>query len=225
MGIGVITAVALATIATSGVHAARRPRDMPPVAFAADTCVATDITLGREAAVEGRIRIRVSVDTSGRVVEARPLGRGSVLDSVAVRCVRSWRFAPARRGGRRVAESVDVVVIVRLSGSPPAPPTDLSDTYDHRPEPGDVDLLPVPTYREAPQYPQAAIDAHVQGLVVVRTFVSTEGQVTEVRIEKSIPMLDEAALRCIRGWRFKPAMVDGKPVAVWISLPVRFTLH
>ena len=37
--------------------------------------------------------------------------------------------------------------------------------------------------------------------------------------------LDDYAVGAVRQWRFKPAMARGKPVAVWVALPVKFTLH
>jgi TonB family protein len=42
---------------------------------------------------------------------------------------------------------------------------------------------------------------------------------------KSIPGLDEAAMACLRQWRFKPALAKGQPVVVWVGVPVKFSLH
>ena len=52
-----------------------------------------------------------------------------------------------------------------------------------------------------------------------------DGTVADVRIVKSIPPLDSAAAAAVRQWRFKPAMASGQPVAAWVEVPVRFTLH
>jgi protein TonB len=38
-------------------------------------------------------------------------------------------------------------------------------------------------------------------------------------------MLDAAAAAAVRQWRFKPATSKGEPVAVWVGIPVKFTLH
>jgi TonB family protein len=38
-------------------------------------------------------------------------------------------------------------------------------------------------------------------------------------------MLDEAAKACVRQWRFKPAMSHDNPVAVWVGVPLHFSLH
>ena len=66
----------------------------------------------------------------------------------------------------------------------------------------------------APIYPAAAIEAHVQGTVQVRTLVGKDGSVRKVRIARSIPMLNEAALDAVRHWQFEPARWKGEPVSV-----------
>jgi len=39
------------------------------------------------------------------------------------------------------------------------------------------------------------------------------------------PMLDAAAITAVKQWVFKPALSNNKPVAVWVAVPVKFTLH
>jgi TonB family protein len=102
--------------------------------------------------------------------------------------------------------------------SPPAPPAPGS-----RPKFGDyvyVEELPEVITKVAPVYPDEA--GRIQGVVLVQALVIEDGTVAECKVVKSIPMLDEAAVACVRQWRFKPALTDGKPVAVWVAVPVRF---
>src|SRR5436190_1505085 len=87
------------------------------------------------------------------------------------------------------------------------------------------DQSPVILGQYAPVYPAAAIEARVQGTVLVRTLVGKDGTVRKVRIARSIPMVNDAALEAVRHWEFAPARRKGEPVAVWIMLPVKFTLH
>jgi outer membrane biosynthesis protein TonB len=42
---------------------------------------------------------------------------------------------------------------------------------------------------------------------------------------KSIPALDTAAVQSVKRLRLKPALYAGRPVAVWVGVPVEFTLH
>ena len=60
-----------------------------------------------------------------------------------------------------------------------------------------------------PVYPRAAIAAKVEGIVVVEAKIDVTGRVTEVRIIRSIPLLDNAALDAVRQWEFEPVVIDG----------------
>jgi protein TonB len=86
-------------------------------------------------------------------------------------------------------------------------------------------VLPERSLTVPPTYPEAARDAGIQGTVKVRAHVRADGTVDAIAVVHSIPGLDEAAMQCVKQWRFKPASFQGKPVAVWVGVPVRFTLH
>jgi protein TonB len=88
-----------------------------------------------------------------------------------------------------------------------------------------VEELPEAIQRVAPVYPEQARLDGAQGTVLVQALVGRDGLVRDARIQKSIPGLDDAALEAVRKWRFKPAMALGRPVAVWVAIPVRFSLH
>ncbi|HEY6195139.1 MAG TPA: energy transducer TonB [Candidatus Eisenbacteria bacterium] len=88
-----------------------------------------------------------------------------------------------------------------------------------------VEVLPEAIVRVPPTYPDDARRAGVDGVVMVQALVTRDGTVADVRVVKSIPMLDAAAAAAVRQWRFKPATSKGEPVAVWVGIPVKFTLH
>ncbi len=107
---------------------------------------------------------------------------------------------------------------------PPDPPP----SSDGLPKLGEyvfVEELPEAEVKVPPEYPKAALDAGIDGMVLVQALVGADGRVKDTKIVKSIPALDEAALACVRQWVFKPARAKGKPVAVWVAVPVMFTLH
>jgi len=91
--------------------------------------------------------------------------------------------------------------------------------------PQQVDVFPEQRAPLAPEYPKAARDAGVQGTVMVMAWVKTDGTVGDTRVVKSIAALDAAAVAAVKQLRFKPASFQGKPVAVWVGVPVRFTIH
>ena len=85
-----------------------------------------------------------------------------------------------------------------------------------------VEELPEAITRVQPEYPGEAMRQGVEGTVHVQVLVGTDGLVKDVRIVKSIPALDVAAVAAVRQWKFKPALSKGQPVAVWVAVPVRF---
>ena len=96
------------------------------------------------------------------------------------------------------------------------------------PKPGEfvyVEELPEAISKVPPFYPPDRIKAEVEGTVVVQALISKDGAVTKTAVVKSIPGLDEHAVRAVEQWKFKPAMSNGKPIAVWVAIPVRFRLN
>jgi protein TonB len=85
--------------------------------------------------------------------------------------------------------------------------------------------LPEAITRVAPVYPDVARDASVDGTVMVQALVGRDGRVKDTRVVQSVPMLDHAAVEAVRQWVFKPALSNNRPVAVWVAIPVRFTLQ
>jgi periplasmic protein TonB len=88
-----------------------------------------------------------------------------------------------------------------------------------------VEELPEAISRPAPVYPDIAREAGVDGQVLVQALVGKDGKVKDTRVVKSIPMLDAAAVAAVKQWVFKPALSNNKPVAVWVAVPVKFSLH
>ncbi|HEV2105305.1 MAG TPA: TonB family protein [Candidatus Eisenbacteria bacterium] len=87
-----------------------------------------------------------------------------------------------------------------------------------------VEELPEAITRVQPTYPDLARDAGVDGTVVVQALVDRTGHVRDVKVVKSVPMLDAAAEAAVRQWVFKPALSSNKPVAVWVAVPIHFSL-
>ncbi len=88
-----------------------------------------------------------------------------------------------------------------------------------------VEELPEAVTKVEPRYPDIAREAGVEGTVMIQVLVNRDGGVADTRVVKSVPTLDQAAIECVRQWRFKPASSGGKPVAVWVAVPIKFTLH
>jgi len=87
-----------------------------------------------------------------------------------------------------------------------------------------VESLPELVSKVPPDYPMWAREQGVSGTVEVMALVGRDGTVKDTRITRSIPQLDDYARGAVKQWRFKPALNKGKPVAVWVAIPVKFTL-
>ena len=76
----------------------------------------------------------------------------------------------------------------------------------------------------APVYPPDAVTAGVAGVVVVEATIGPTGEVTDVEVLSSVPLLDAAAVAAVSEWRYAPALVDGEPVSVRMTVNVTFVL-
>jgi protein TonB len=76
----------------------------------------------------------------------------------------------------------------------------------------------------APAYPAEARRNHIQGDVVVRLKIDTEGNPTDVTAVRGAPTLADAAVAAIRHWKYRPYLLNGKPVMVETTALVKFHL-
>ena len=77
------------------------------------------------------------------------------------------------------------------------------------------------------QYPQSAYDSRIQGRVIVQFLVREDGSIGDAKIVRSVfTALDEEALRVVTTLpKFHPAILDGKAVEYWFTIPVVFRLE
>ena len=115
--------------------------------------------------------------------------------------------------------------------------TDLDDLedWDAPPPPPDqgrqvkfipYDKAPIPMSPIRPEYPEIAMEAGIEGTVIVQAFINKKGVVEDTMILKGIPNtgLNEAAEEAVKRTRWKPARQRDKKVGVWMSIPINFKL-
>ena len=87
------------------------------------------------------------------------------------------------------------------------------------------DLQPPTKVRQvAPAYPELARHARVQGVVVLECVIDPSGRVADVKVLRGHPLLESAAADAVRQWLYTPTRLNGVPVAVLLTVTVRFTL-
>ena len=82
---------------------------------------------------------------------------------------------------------------------------------------------PVKVYGPSPPYTEEARLARVQGVVMLRTVIDSQGQIAAMEVIKGLPNgLTDSALATVREWRFEPARRGGEPVPVYYFLTISF---
>ena len=86
-----------------------------------------------------------------------------------------------------------------------------------------------PLFREnlPPAYPRIARKRGYQGIVILDVQVTRNGKVGDLRVYESsgYPVLDRSATTSVKGWLFEPGIKAGKPMDMWVRVPVRFKLE
>jgi len=92
---------------------------------------------------------------------------------------------------------------------------------------GDLDAPPVPVQRNSPPFPYRARQRNVSGSVTVKLRVEKDGSVGSVEILEAVPRgyFEDAVLRTVPGWRFRPGRIAGRAVASWVVTTVQFDLE
>lgn len=119
------------------------------------------------------------------------------------------------------------------TGSPEGVPSGegvVGDTtgVETSPSPDDfvaVEVEPVRIRIDRPVYPEMARSAGVEGTVIVNALLGKDGRVKQTIVVEGPQMLREAAQVTARSAHFKPALLQNKPVEVWVMIPVSFKLH
>lgn len=76
----------------------------------------------------------------------------------------------------------------------------------------------------APVYPAIARTAGVQGTVMLEAVINERGRVDNVRVLRSVTLLDNAAVEAVRAWRYTPTLLNGVPVPVLLSITINFQI-
>jgi protein TonB len=179
--------------------------------------------------------LKTNIATAGLMYAASFTERGQ---EASLREAIDWLKRYASESGLDVQPGLYDSVFLRLkakmgSGGPraeasiPAPKMS-SELNPADPKPGEyifVEELPEAITRVTPSYPEEARQKGIQGTVVVQALVGKFGVVSNTFIVSSVPGLDQAAQEAVLQWTFKPARAKGKNIAVWVAVPVRFSLH
>ncbi len=176
--------------------------------------------IARQARVEGVVILEAETDVYGRVQNAKILRSIPLLDQAAIDAVRQWIYAPLMIDNKPRGCIFTVTVRFTLDGGRPAPPSKEGEPLKIT---GDV-KGPKLIKQVDPVYPPVARQSQVEGTVILEVTTDIYGRVRDIKILRSIPLLDQAALDAVRQWVYEPPIINGKPISVTFTVTVTFTL-
>ncbi|MFV0421649.1 TonB family protein [Oleidesulfovibrio sp.] len=90
----------------------------------------------------------------------------------------------------------------------------------------EVDEAPQVTRRVPPEYPYGAKRNHIEGEVIVRMLVTSQGKPSNLSIHSATPsgVFETAALNAANRWKFRPGYYKGQAVDTWVIIPFNFEL-
>ena len=81
---------------------------------------------------------------------------------------------------------------------------------------------PEKTKNVDPRYPPEARAEGVTGVVVLEILIDPDGRVTDVKILRSVPELDDAAIEAVRQWEYRPTLLNGIAVPLISTVTMNF---
>ena len=142
-----------------------------------------------------------------------------------------WRDNRSKTGWRTAFALAATAVIVAaailpLEARAPSPNgTTTSGAVARRVKVGGAIRPPRKVVDAKPEYPEAARDAKIQGVVILGIVIGEDGAVIDTKIVRSIPELDQAAIDAVSQWQFEPTLLNGEPVEVEMTVTINFTLQ
>jgi protein TonB len=126
--------------------------------------------------------------------------------------------ADSRSPGARVVQIAGAPALAGVAGAAAQLPT--SEVLPF----GEGMALPRLIEGPEPVYPRAAREARVEGTLLAKCVITTEGTLRSCHIVKSLPFLDEPVLTALAQRRYAPVMFQGRPVNVEYVISLRFEL-
>jgi TonB family protein len=193
--------------------------------------------LARKRGIQGAVNIGFAVDTDGSIINVKalsnpPLGFG--CDEEAVRVAQSMpKWRPAIRNGFPVRVYFNQPIQFSLSDQPLSVEDSIPNNLISRSEvqmpvfPGGKKALSAWLHAHM-QYPAKARKDGIQGIVLLRFLVRTDGSLTDLKALNSPPLGGECDREAIRFAKSMPKWIPGKqhgvPVQVFFNLPIQFSL-
>ncbi len=105
-----------------------------------------------------------------------------------------------------------------------APPIPRKTSEPRRVSANEAGIQLSPISHPKPLYPAKAIQENIEGVVVLRVIIGTDGAIKKVETVTGQPLLAQAAMDAVRQWTYQPTIVNGEPVEVDTQVTVGYKL-
>jgi TonB family protein len=205
----------------------------------------------REQHIQGSVVLKAQISKEGDVIQLELVSGHPVLVPAAIEAVKQWKYKPFLLNGQPLLVETQVTVNFTLqpsadAGSEPnssgvagdvpggtpcgqtgaAAGTMLARNADGPQRvrlSSDVAQGLIAT-KIQPEYPDLARKARIQGTVCLKAVISKDGDAAEVHLISGHPALAQAAIDAVKQCKYKPYLLDGRPVEVETLVTVNFTL-
>ena len=184
----------------------------------------------RREQLQGEVRLKILISEAGDVESVEVLYGDPIFAEAAVDAVKKWKFKPYIRDGKPVKISTEIPFDFAFTDkvkdiAPPLTPVaaDSQNTTKVKIASGvSAGLL---IHRVTPTYPQSARWNHVQGRVTLEATIGKSGLIENLTVISGPKDLIQAAVGAVQQWRYKPYLLEGKPVEVETKIEVNFELR
>jgi TonB family protein len=191
--------------------------------------------------------VEFDIAPEGFVYGARVIKSEPYLDQTVLDAVSTWTFAPPMVDGKPAAVLTLRSFKFQASPTPIAPRTDRPFVEEGSPDAAELAGIrnesikayrvggaikpPIKLKHAYPVFPQLALSARVEGILVLEAVIGREGRVLDARPlllyepgnrRSGGELLHAAAFAAIRQWRYTPTMVDGKAVPAIMTITLNF---
>ena len=183
--------------------------------------------LALRARVQGLVILTATINEEGFVSGVKVVSGNPLLREAAIDAVKQWHYSPTLLNGEPVPVVATVTVVFSLKGDDGATVQDSMEAAAPKREPirigGNVAESKL-IRRVEPIYPDLALRARVQGMVVLTVTINEEGFVSGLKVVSGNPLLREAAIDAVKQWHYSPTLLNGEPVPVVATVTVAFKL-
>ncbi|MGD0890136.1 MAG: energy transducer TonB [Terracidiphilus sp.] len=74
------------------------------------------------------------------------------------------------------------------------------------------------------KYPGVARAAHISGTVILQATISKQGEISEIRPLCGPKILQEACIKAVRKWKYRPYLFNGQPVELETTITSVFKI-